>query len=132
QELKAMGPDKEIVIYEGLAHPVLCRKIRYYKDSYFTKRLLDKVDVQVLDLGGSAPGKNRTAGIIAASTLALLSACAGPQVREEAETAAAAPPPIEEIDLYGPSPADIADEQAAIAVDQMIDAMPRSAFKSVP
>lgn len=48
QELKAMGPDKEIVLYEGLAHPVLCRKIRYYKDSYFTKRLLDKVEVKPL------------------------------------------------------------------------------------
>ncbi|WP_313318544.1 type IV secretory system conjugative DNA transfer family protein [Stenotrophomonas sp.] len=50
QELKAMGPEKEIVLYEGLAHPVLCRKIRYYKDGYFTKRLLPKVDVKQLTL----------------------------------------------------------------------------------
>ncbi|KAB8165384.1 type IV secretion system DNA-binding domain-containing protein [Lysobacter maris] len=45
QELKAMGPDKEIVLYEGLPHPVKCEKIRYYQDRYFTKRLLPKVEV---------------------------------------------------------------------------------------
>ena len=50
QELKAMGPDKEIVLYEGLPHPVLCAKIKYYKDSYFTKRLLEKAEVKPLTL----------------------------------------------------------------------------------
>jgi len=50
QELKAMGPEKEIVLYEGLAHPILCRKVRYYQDSYFTKRLMPKVDVEPLRL----------------------------------------------------------------------------------
>ena len=50
QELKAMGPEKEIVLYEGLAHPILCRKVRYYQDSYFTKRLMSKVDVEPLRL----------------------------------------------------------------------------------
>ncbi|WP_255470386.1 type IV secretory system conjugative DNA transfer family protein [Pseudoxanthomonas sp. 3HH-4] len=50
QELKAMGPEKEIVLYEGLAHPILCRKVRYYQDSYFTKRLMSKVDIQPLRL----------------------------------------------------------------------------------
>ena len=50
QELKAMGPEKEIVLYEGLAHPILCRKVRYYKDSYFTKRLLPKVAIDPLRL----------------------------------------------------------------------------------
>ncbi len=50
QELKAMGPEKEIVLYEGLAHPILCRKVRYYQDSYFTKRLLPKVDIEPLRL----------------------------------------------------------------------------------
>jgi len=48
QELKAMGPEKQILLYEGLAHPVLCRKIRYYKDSYFTRRLLPKLEVPLL------------------------------------------------------------------------------------
>ena len=50
QELKAMGPEKEIVLYEGLAHPILCRKVRYYKESYFTRRLLPKVTVEPLRL----------------------------------------------------------------------------------
>ncbi|MFZ5657870.1 MAG: type IV secretory system conjugative DNA transfer family protein [Pseudomonadota bacterium] len=45
QELKAMGPDREIVMYEGVAHPVMCEKIRYYRDPYFTRRLLPRIDV---------------------------------------------------------------------------------------
>lgn len=45
QELKAMGPDRQIVMYEGIPHPVMAEKIRYYKDSYFTQRLLPKVQV---------------------------------------------------------------------------------------
>ena len=51
QELKAMGPDRQIILYEGLAHPVLCRKIRYYKDRYFTKRLRPNVEIKQLDIG---------------------------------------------------------------------------------
>lgn len=38
------------MIYEELAHPVLCKKVRYYKGSYFTKRLLGKVGVTPLTL----------------------------------------------------------------------------------
>jgi type IV secretion system protein VirD4 len=48
QELKAMGPDKEVFFYEGIPHPVMCDKIRYYNDRYFTSRLLPKVDVPKL------------------------------------------------------------------------------------
>ena len=48
QELKAMPGTKEIVFYEGIANPVMCDKIAYYKDSRFTKRLLPKVDVPAL------------------------------------------------------------------------------------
>ncbi len=50
QELKAMGPEKEIVLYEGLAHPILCRKVRYYQDGYFTRRLMPKVAIDPLRL----------------------------------------------------------------------------------
>jgi type IV secretion system protein VirD4 len=50
QELKAMGPDKEVFLYEGIPHPVLCDKIRYYKDKHFTERLMDKVDVPSLKI----------------------------------------------------------------------------------
>jgi len=50
QELKAMGNEKEVFLYEGIPHPVMCEKIRYYKDSYFTARLLPKVEVAVLKI----------------------------------------------------------------------------------
>lgn len=50
QELKAMGFDKEVFLYEGLPYPVLCEKIKYYQDRYFTSRLLPKVAVPVLTL----------------------------------------------------------------------------------
>ena len=48
QELKAMGADKEVFLYEGLPHPVLCEKIRYYRDKHFTARLLPAIDVPLL------------------------------------------------------------------------------------
>ena len=48
QELKAMGPEKEIFLYEGIPHPVMCEKIRYYQDRYFTARLLSRVDIPTL------------------------------------------------------------------------------------
>lgn len=50
QELKAMGNDHEVFLYEGIPHPVKCDKIKYYKDRYFTSRLLPKTDVPVLAL----------------------------------------------------------------------------------
>jgi type IV secretion system protein VirD4 len=50
QELKAMGYDKEIFLYEGLPHPVLCEKIKYYQDRRFTSRLRPRVAVPMLDI----------------------------------------------------------------------------------
>lgn len=50
QELKAMGPDTQVFLYEGLAHPVKCEKIRYYRDRYFTRRLLKKAPVPALPI----------------------------------------------------------------------------------
>ncbi len=50
QELKAMGFDKEVFMYEGIPHPVLCDKIKYYQDKYFTSRLLPKVETPVLKI----------------------------------------------------------------------------------
>ena len=50
QELKAMGPDTEVFLYEGLPHPVKCDKIRYYQDKYFTQRLLKKAPVPTLSI----------------------------------------------------------------------------------
>src|SRR3546814_8502030 len=34
QELKAMGFDKEVFLYEGIPHPVTCQTIKYYQDRY--------------------------------------------------------------------------------------------------
>ncbi|HEX7814773.1 type IV secretory system conjugative DNA transfer family protein, partial [Dyella sp.] len=50
QELKAMGPDKEVFLYEGIPHPVKCDKIRYYKDKHFTQRLMPKTNVPTLTI----------------------------------------------------------------------------------
>nr|WP_175402469.1 type IV secretory system conjugative DNA transfer family protein [Xanthomonas translucens] len=50
QELKAMGNDHEVFLYEGIPHPVKCDKIKYYKDRHFTARLKPKVDVSMLSL----------------------------------------------------------------------------------
>lgn len=51
QELKAMGPEKEVFLYEGIPHPVMCEKIRYYQDKHFSRRLLPKVDVSMIEVG---------------------------------------------------------------------------------
>ena len=48
QELKAMGNEKEVFLYEGIPHPVKCDKIRYYEDRHFTARLLPKTEVKTL------------------------------------------------------------------------------------
>ncbi|WP_305804847.1 type IV secretory system conjugative DNA transfer family protein [Stenotrophomonas sp. YIM B06876] len=50
QELKAMGADHEVFLYEGIPHPVKCDKIRYYQDRYFTSRLLPKTSVPAINL----------------------------------------------------------------------------------
>lgn len=50
QELKAMGFDKEVFLYEGIPHPVMCDKIKYFQDRHFTSRLLPKVEVPRLDI----------------------------------------------------------------------------------
>lgn len=52
QELKAMGADKEVFLYEGIPHPVMCEKIRYYQDKVFTQRLLPRTEVKMLETGG--------------------------------------------------------------------------------
>lgn len=50
QELKAMGFDKEVFLYEGVPHPVMCEKIKYYQDKYFTQRLLKPAVIKTLDI----------------------------------------------------------------------------------
>ena len=48
QELKALGDDRQVLLCEGMAHPVLCDKIRYYRERRFNARLLPKVAVPQL------------------------------------------------------------------------------------
>ncbi|MDR1076493.1 MAG: type IV secretory system conjugative DNA transfer family protein [Xanthomonadaceae bacterium] len=50
QELKAMGFDNEVFLYEGIPHPVMCEKIKYFKERYFTERLLPKSEVPTLEI----------------------------------------------------------------------------------
>lgn len=50
QELKAMGDERQILIVEGMAHPVMSDKIRYYKDPAFQQRLFPKVEVPALEM----------------------------------------------------------------------------------
>jgi type IV secretion system protein VirD4 len=48
QEVKALSADKEIIFVEGVPHPILAEKIRYYRDGFFKKRLLAKVELPVI------------------------------------------------------------------------------------
>ncbi|HMB42961.1 MAG TPA: type IV secretory system conjugative DNA transfer family protein [Luteimonas sp.] len=48
QELKALGGERQVLLCEGLAHAVLCDKIRYHRDPYFTARLLPAVTIPAL------------------------------------------------------------------------------------
>lgn len=57
QELKAMGDDKQILLVEGMAHPVMSEKIRYFQDTIFKDRLLPKVDVPALVLPSDRPAR---------------------------------------------------------------------------
>jgi len=49
QELKELGPDREIILYEN-AKPILAEKIFYYRDPAFATRLLPPPAVRRLDL----------------------------------------------------------------------------------
>jgi type IV secretion system protein VirD4 len=73
QELKAMGADKEVILFEGIPHPVKCEKIRYYEDKRYTSRLLPKTDVPALDLEGSLPVGKKTASLTAVAGLTMAS-----------------------------------------------------------
>ena len=48
QELKALGSDREVILCEGMAHPALCAKIRYYRERRYRSRLLPPVEIQRL------------------------------------------------------------------------------------
>jgi len=50
QELKALGGERQVLLYEGMAHAVLCDKIRYYRERRYKARLLPKVEVPRLEV----------------------------------------------------------------------------------
>ncbi len=73
QELKAMGPRQQVLVYEGLAHPIKCTKIRYYEDPHFTARLLPRVEVPALARTGAGtdiPEATTPAGALAGRAMA--------------------------------------------------------------
>ena len=43
-----MPGHKEIAFYEGIPNPVMCEKIAYYKERYFTSRLMPKAEISAL------------------------------------------------------------------------------------
>lgn len=69
QELKAMGDDKQILLVEGMAHPVMSDKIRYFKEAAFKERLLPKVDVPMLALATDPPVAVASARAVAPSAV---------------------------------------------------------------
>ncbi len=48
QELKAMSPDDEVIVYESIKSPVMANKIKYYSDPLFKQRLIKKYDIPIL------------------------------------------------------------------------------------
>ena len=72
QELKAMGDDKEILLIEGMAHPVMADKIRYFQEPAFRNRLLPKVEVPRLGLGGGKTAARQTSATAGGETANVL------------------------------------------------------------
>jgi type IV secretion system protein VirD4 len=58
QELKGLGNEEELIFFEGCP-PIRCSKIRYFKDPFFKKRLLPKVEIKVMN-SGKARSKKTT------------------------------------------------------------------------
>ena len=51
QELKAMSPEKEILLIEGMNNPAQVDKIRYYQEKMFKERLMKPVVIPTLQIG---------------------------------------------------------------------------------
>lgn len=55
QELKELDTKKEIIFIRGVAHPIMCDKIRYYEDKDCKPRLLGAIEVPKLRFGAGSP-----------------------------------------------------------------------------
>ncbi len=62
EEVRRLDPAKAILFKEG-SRPVLARKIRYYSDRRFTRRLLDPPTVPVLEIPKPPLGRAERAGL---------------------------------------------------------------------
>ena len=107
QELKALSPEEEIIFVEGIAHPIKCSKIRYYKDGFFKARLKEKAKVPMLVLH-----KEEAQPAIAAAAAAPVDTADAVQSRQQA-TATPPPSDMQEPDMINlcllytsPSPRD--------------------------
>ena len=56
QEVKEMGVDREIILFENL-RPVRCHKIRYFADKRFSSRVLPPPTVRPIDMSQAARGR---------------------------------------------------------------------------
>lgn len=104
-----MGTDKEVILFEGIPHPVKCDKIRYYEDKRFTSRLLPKADVPTLSIKEShmISGK-KVLGAAAVAGLAMSAAAFG----QHASAGDAPVPAQEKVNVRG------SDKSAASVVTQ--------------
>ncbi|MBB3226703.1 type IV secretion system protein VirD4 [Luteibacter sp. Sphag1AF] len=123
QELKALGTDKEVILYEGIAHPVRCQKIRYYQDKRFTARLLPPVEVAALTMERPMPIGKKTIAVAAVAGLAVAGL-------SKASTPPPAPPvPAIEATTETPPPPSASDvaEQAATRFLDFVAGLSRTA-----
>lgn len=109
QELKAMGDDKQILLVEGMAHPVMADKIRYFREAAFKDRLLPPVEVPVLRLPSerSTPEATPSRAVMTPDGTELGAGGPVPSVQEslarqtEADRSKVASPPAEYTGLAG-------------------------------
>lgn len=71
QELKALGDDKQILIVEGMAQPVMSQKIRYFKEADFKRRVEPRVVPPLLQLGSLRANATTPSGFPTAAATGL-------------------------------------------------------------
>ena len=84
QEVKELGTEEAIVFYEGL-RPIRCRKIRYFADQRFRKRLLPAPTRTLAAFDGRrrVPGAPAAATVAAEPEAQLAGEGAAPRVEKE-------------------------------------------------
>jgi type IV secretion system protein VirD4 len=104
QEVKELGTEEAIVFYEGL-RPIRCRKIRYYSDPRFRRRLLP-APASALPAGRARPVTGRPSIDRLSGTAGPAAACGS--VEAKAAVSPAVPAPAKEtVVIREAGPADI-------------------------